>query len=71
MNGIYARLNTSKGTILIELTYQQTPGTVANFVGLAEGTQKNEHKKGYRVNTKESPYSLDNFIVDHLFTEFY
>ena len=45
MNGIYARLNTSKGSILLELTYQQTPGTVANFVGLAEGTQKNEHKK--------------------------
>ena len=42
MNGIYARLNTSKGSILLELTYQQTPGTVANFVGLAEGTQKNE-----------------------------
>ncbi len=40
MNGIYARLNTSKGTILIELTYQQTPGTVANFVGLSRRKTK-------------------------------
>ena len=45
MEGIYAKLETSKGTILIELTYQQTPGTVGNFVSLAEGTQKNDHKK--------------------------
>ena len=45
MEGIYAKLETSKGTILIELTYQQTPGTVGNFVSLAEGTHKNEHKK--------------------------
>jgi len=45
MEGIYAKLETSKGTILIELTYQQTPGTVGNFVSLTEGTQKNDHKK--------------------------
>lgn len=45
MEGIYAKLETSKGAILIELTYQQTPGTVGNFVSLAEGTQKNDHKK--------------------------
>ena len=45
MEGIYAKLKTSKGSILIELTYQQTPGTVGNFVSLAEGTQENNHKK--------------------------
>ena len=43
-NGIYAKFNTSKGEIVLSLTYQQTPGTVANFIGLAEGTQKNDHK---------------------------
>jgi len=43
-DGIYAKFNTSKGEILLSLTYQQTPGTVANFIGLAEGTQKNDHK---------------------------
>lgn len=44
-DGIYARLETNKGHILIELTYKQTPGTVANFVGLAEGLLPNDVKK--------------------------
>ena len=36
-DGIYAEFNTSKGTFLAELHYEQTPITVANFVSLAEG----------------------------------
>lgn len=44
-DGIYARLNTTKGKILIKLTYDKTPGTVANFVALAEGTMKNSIKQ--------------------------
>ncbi|MEK9604076.1 MAG: peptidylprolyl isomerase [Flavobacteriaceae bacterium] len=43
-NGLYAKFNTSKGEILIRLTHEKTPGTVGNFVGLAEGTQPNEEK---------------------------
>src|SRR6056300_386079 len=45
MEGIYAKFETAKGTIVLELTYKETPGTVGNFVSLAEGSQKNEHKK--------------------------
>ena len=44
MEGIYASLKTSKGSILLKLTYKETPGTVGNFVSLAEGTKKNTHK---------------------------
>ena len=40
-NGIYAKFNTSKGTILVKLTHDLTPGTVGNFVGLAEGQLEN------------------------------
>ena len=44
MEGIYAKFETSKGAIVLQLTYKETPGTVGNFVSLAEGNQKNEHK---------------------------
>lgn len=43
-NGIYAKFNTSKGAILVKLTHDLTPGTVGNFVGLAEGNLENEVK---------------------------
>jgi peptidyl-prolyl cis-trans isomerase A (cyclophilin A) len=39
--GIFANFKTEKGNIKIQLTYEKTPGTVGNFVGLAEGIIEN------------------------------
>lgn len=49
-DGIYAKFNTSKGEILVKLTHDKTPGTVGNFVALAEGNQDN------KVKSKGEPY---------------
>ncbi|WP_278036164.1 peptidylprolyl isomerase [Flavobacterium nitratireducens] len=43
-NGIYAKFNTAKGSVLVKLTHDLTPGTVGNFVALAEGNLENNKK---------------------------
>jgi FKBP-type peptidyl-prolyl cis-trans isomerase len=42
--GIYAKFDTTKGEILVQLHHDKTPGTVGNFVALAEGNLENKAK---------------------------
>jgi FKBP-type peptidyl-prolyl cis-trans isomerase len=43
-DGLYAKFHTSKGEILVNLEFQKTPGTVGNFVALAQGNLENNVK---------------------------
>jgi len=43
-NGLYAKFNTTKGAIVVNLEFKKTPGTVGNFVALAEGNLENSSK---------------------------
>ena len=39
-DGLYCQIETSKGSITLALTFEETPITVANFVSLIEGKNK-------------------------------
>ena len=49
-DGLYAKIKTNKGEILLILHHDKVPGTVANFIGLSEGKIKNSYK------SIDSPY---------------
>ena len=48
--GVYAKITTSIGKILLLLHYKLVPGTVANFIGLSEGKIENTFR------TKNKPF---------------
>ncbi|HBH29335.1 MAG: peptidylprolyl isomerase [Desulfofustis sp. PB-SRB1] len=66
-DGLYAKFTTTRGEIIVSLFYQQTPMTVANFVGLAEGTMQ----LGAGAERQDKPYYkgltfhrvIDDFMI--------
>ena len=62
--GIFAHFKTEKGDIKIQLTFDKTPGTVGNFVGLVEGAIEN------KVSSKGTPY-YDGLKFHRVIADFY
>lgn len=62
--GTYAIFTTSEGTIVTELFEKDAPETVANFIGLAEGT------KDWESRSKKGPKLYDGTIFHRVIPDF-
>jgi len=62
-DGLYAKMTTNHGAMTIKLYEEQAPMTVANFVGLAEGTKENKAK------AKGVPY-YDGIVFHRVIKDF-
>src|SRR5471032_38275 len=65
--GTYAIFETSQGEIVIRLLEKEAPKTVANFVGLAEGTKEFTNEKS---GAKEKRAFYENLIFHRVIPDF-
>lgn len=65
--GLYAIFETSQGNIVIRLLEKEAPNTVANFVGLAEGTKEFTNEK---TGKKEKRPFYDGLIFHRVIPNF-
>src|SRR5580700_5856864 len=65
--GTYAIFETSQGNIVVRLLEKEAPNTVANFVGLAEGTKEFTNE---RTGKKEKRPFYDDLIFHRVIPDF-
>ena len=65
--GTYAIFETSQGNIVIKLLEKEAPNTVANFVGLAEGTKEFTNE---RTGAKEKRAYFDGLVFHRVIPDF-
>lgn len=68
-DGLYAEINTTKGKIVIQLEFEKVPLTVANFVGLAEGTKFYSKEPGGKPSAQNKPY-FDGLTFHRVIADF-
>ncbi len=68
-DGLYAEFDTTKGKIVVQLEFEKTPLTVANFVGLAEGT-KNYSKDGSAPKAQNGAPFYDGIVFHRVIKGF-
>jgi FKBP-type peptidyl-prolyl cis-trans isomerase len=61
--GIYAFLETTRGTVIIRLEYEKVPMLAANFIGLAEGVFTGETGKKERFYDNSRFYDVEDGIL--------
>ena len=65
--GTYAIFETSQGNIVVQLFEKEAPKTVANFVGLAEGTKEFTNEK---TGQKEKRPFYDGLVFHRVIPQF-